>query len=58
MKDQITRYHSHITSQAQMRRVVEEMWNNFLDNQWDGLIESMPARIKAVIKAKGGSTRY
>ena len=58
IKDQITRYHSHITSQAEMRRVVQEMWDNFRDAQWDGLIASMPARMKAVIAAKGGPTRY
>ena len=58
LKDQITRYYSHITSQAEMRRVVQEMWNNFMNTQWNGLIASMPARMKAVIAAKGGSTRY
>lgn len=58
MKDQITRYYSHITSQAEMQRVVLEMWKNFMDTKWDGLIASMPARMKAVIAAKGGPTRY
>jgi hypothetical protein len=58
MKDQITRYYAHITSQAEMRRVVQEMWDNFMDTQWDGLIASMPARMRAVIAAKGGPTRY
>ena len=58
IKDQITHYHSHITSQAEMRRVVQEMWDNFTDSQWEGLIASMPARMKAVIAAKGGHTCY
>jgi hypothetical protein len=34
------------------------MWNNFDDSMWNKLIESMPARMQAVIKAKGGPTRY
>ena len=58
IKDQITRYHAHISSQAEMRRVVQEMWDNFMDTQWDGLIVSMLTRMKAVIAAKGGLTRY
>jgi len=58
IKDQITRYYSHITSQTEMRRVVQEMWDNFMDTKWDGLIASMPDRMKAVIAAKGGPTRY
>src|SRR2546423_3173396 len=43
IKDQITRYYAHITWQAEMHRVVQEMWDNFMDTQWDGLIASMPA---------------
>lgn len=54
MKHQITRRYKHITSQKEMRRIVMEMWAEFRDTQWDGLIASM----KAVIKAKGGPTRY
>ena len=58
IKDQSTRYYSHITSQIEMQRVVQEIWNNFMNTKWDGLIASMPARMKAVIAAKGGPTRY
>jgi transposase len=56
MKHQITRRYKYITSQKEMRRIVLEMWAEFKDTQWDGLIASMPERIKAVIKAKGGLT--
>jgi len=58
MKRQITEKYKHITSQVEMRRIVLEMWNSFSDDHWNGLIESMPQRIKAVIAAKGGPTRY
>ena len=47
-----------ITSQEEMKKKVQEMWDNFGDTQRGGLIASMPARIKAVIAAKGGPTRY
>jgi hypothetical protein len=58
IKDQITRYYSHITSQSEMQRVAQKLWDEFMDTQWDGLITSMPDRMKAVIAAKGGPTRY
>ena len=38
-------------------RVVEE-WNKIPASVCQGLIESMPRRIQAVIKAKGGYTKY
>src|SRR5882762_11828674 len=38
-------------------RVVEE-WNKIPPETCQNLIESMPRRIQAVIKAKGGHTKY
>ena len=38
-------------------RVVEE-WNNIPPETCQNLIESMPRRVEAVIKAKGGHTKY
>lgn len=58
IKGEISRKYRHITSKAEMQRIVMEMWNSFDDKKWNSLIESMPARIKAVIKAKGGLTKY
>ena len=58
MKHQITPKHKDITSQKEMKKVALEMWNNFTDTQWDGLIASMPERIKEVLEAKGGHTHY
>jgi hypothetical protein len=52
-----TEYH-HITSQAELKEIVLRLWNEFADDQFNSLIESMPERIKAVIKAKGGCTKW
>src|SRR3979490_2242067 len=37
---------------------VEEVWNNIPPELCQNLIESMPRRLEAVIKAKGGNTKY
>jgi hypothetical protein len=37
---------------------VEEEWNGISAETCQNLIESMPRRIKTVIKAKGGHTNY
>ena len=58
MKLRIAEEYAHITSQAEMKRIVQEMWDAFGDDQFNALIESMPARIEAVIIAKGGATKY
>lgn len=58
IKQEISRKHRHITSKVEMKRIVMEMWNGFDDKKWNELIASMPDRIKAVIKAKGGPTQY
>ena len=58
MKQEISRKYRYITSKAEMQRIVMEMWNGFDNKKWNGLIASMPERIKAIIKAKGGPTRY
>jgi len=39
-------------------RRIEEEWNKILAEVCQKLIESMPRRIEAVIKAKGGYTKY
>jgi len=58
IKHRIAKEYSHITSVRAMKQVVINIWNEFEDDRWDHLIESMPDRIQAVIEAKGGSTRY
>ncbi|PHZ13296.1 uncharacterized protein RHIMIDRAFT_201649, partial [Rhizopus microsporus ATCC 52813] len=37
---------------------VEKEWNSFTKTDCRKYIDSMPGRIKAVIDANGGSTRY
>jgi hypothetical protein len=58
MKYRIAKEYGHVTSLKVMKDVVVNIWNDFEDHRWDHLIESMPDRIRAVIKAKVGSTPY
>ena len=58
MKHIISKEYAHIMSQKVMKEVVVSIWNDFEDHRWDRLVESMRERIQAVIKAKGGSTRF
>jgi len=58
MKDIITKDYVSVSSGKEMKRIVKNMWDNFKDGEWDKLIDSMPARMAAVIAAKGGSTKY
>jgi hypothetical protein len=58
MKNWIAKTFGHITSVNAMKQAVISMWMEFEDGRWDPLIESMPERIQAAIKAKGGSTSY
>jgi hypothetical protein len=38
--------------------MLQEVWNNIELSVCTNLIDSMPARIQAVLNAKGGYTRY
>ena len=58
MKHIISKKYARIMSPKVMQEVVVSIWNDFEDSKWDHLIDSMPERIQAVIKAKGESTRY
>ena len=51
MKDIIARDYAHISSAQEMKRIVQRLWDQFKDDQWDKLIDSMPKRIDA---ARGG----
>src|ERR1700689_4234464 len=54
----ISKEYGHITSVRAMTNMVISIWNEFKDHRWDHLIESMLDKIQAVIKAKGGSTKF
>ena len=58
MKDIIARDYGEVSSAVEMKRIVQDIWEQFSNNQWDILIDSMPERMEAVIAAQGRSTRY
>jgi hypothetical protein len=58
IKHRISKEYGHITSVKEMKHVVISIWNEFEDHRCDHLVESMPDMIRAVIKAKGGSTPF
>jgi len=58
MKHVILKEYAHITSQKVIKEVFISIWNDFTDHRWDHLVESMPERIQAVIKAGGESTHF
>lgn len=37
---------------------VDAVWKNISENSCQSLFESMPSRVLALIKARGGHTRY
>ena len=45
-------------SVAELDKKIKECWNSFELEKEQKLIDSMPDRIKAVIKSKGGPTKY
>ncbi len=46
------------TNLQQLCDAIMSIWNKFSEECFQNLVESMPWRIKAVLKAKGGPTRY
>jgi len=58
IKYRLAKEYPDLTSGAELKKIVQEMWDSITDATFNELIESMPDRIAAVIAAKGGSTRY
>jgi len=58
MKDIIAKDYGEVSSAAEMKKIVRDMWEQFTDTQWDKLIDSLPERMTAVIAARGGFTKY
>lgn len=48
----------HISSVSSLWMAVEDAWNTIEQSICEQLIRSMPNRVAAVIKAKGGYTKY
>ncbi len=46
------------TNLQQLRDAIISIWNKISEKCFQRLVESMPRRIKAVLKVKGGPTRY
>lgn len=47
-----------ITTKEDLKRRLREEWNNISTEDCKKLVTSLPARISAVIKARGGPTKY
>ncbi len=45
------------TNLQQLRDAIMSIWTKISEECFQNLVESMPQRIKAVLKAKGGPTR-
>lgn len=58
LKRRLAAYESPPTSVSNLFERVSEEWNKIDQNLCKSLIESMPDRIQAVIKSKGGQTKY
>jgi transposase len=58
MKDAIQNRSPRVRTLEEMRQTLTEVWQGLNEDVYVPLIISMPDRIKAVIEAKGGSTRW
>lgn len=48
----------HISSKTDLRTTLKEEWEKITSEVTSNLVNSMPRRLKAVIKMKGGPTKY
>ncbi len=46
------------TNLQQLRDAIMSVWTKISEECFQHLVESMPRRFKAVLKVKGGPTRY
>lgn len=58
LKKRLGEYNEPPTSMAQLWERVQVEWENIPASVCQNLIESMPRRVEAVLKAKGGYTKY
>jgi hypothetical protein len=58
LKIHIKRRVNYIKIKADLERVVTEVWTSLPLHYIQSLYQSLPKRIKAVIKAKGNITKY
>ena len=58
VKRRLGEYEEPPSSLNDLMKRVDEVWKNIHENSCQTLIESMPSRVAAVIRARGGHTRY
>jgi transposase len=58
LKDAVQKRSATIKTTADLKSALLEAWNDIEPGRWNVLIDSMPDRVKEVVKAKGGSTRW
>jgi hypothetical protein len=58
LKNRLNSYQNEITSMSELWDRISEIWYSISMETCMNLIESMPRRVDAVIKAKDGYTKY
>jgi len=58
LKKRVAKRRREITSKEKLWEAIEEEWESTSKDQCQRLIESIPERLEAVIKNKGGHTKY
>ena len=58
MKKTVNAVYPHARSPQAMEFILESIWREFTPETINKLIDSMPKRANAVIKARGGPTTY
>jgi transposase len=58
LKLRLNKYPTRPTREEELERRIHIEWYKITKEECQRYIDSMPAQIKAVIKSKGGPTRY
>ena len=58
IKYRLAKEYPFVTARKEVEVIITHMWEEMADNRFNNLIESMPHRIAAVIKATGWSIKY
>lgn len=58
MKDRVQSKSEGPVNEGKFRELIQEAWDSFDPSTWNKLIETMPRRMKEVIRNKGGSTHW
>ena len=58
IKHRLAKEYLFVTARKELEIIITHMWEEMADDKFNYLIESMPRRIAAVIKAKGGFIKY